>query len=328
MAKSLRRVAIAAPVVALLAAGGAFAWLWAAHGVYGVNVVLRRGGSYWTTMAPDDARLPASMRLALRDPPPESRAGAADWVEVEPGFEVAEMAVTAEGAEVDRLLLNRIDPRRFRFVVRSAPDADRDLDGWEQALPDEVLIVNGSYFDKRGRPDTPVVTERVAGGPVAYEARGGAFVEDGTGAALLDLKGRDWRRELAGAQDAMVSYPMLIGADGAARTGRESRWLSNRTFLGQDGAGRVVVGTTREAFFSLARLAAFLKAAPLDLRLALNLDGGPVACQSVRLRGFERKFYAEWESQFRDGRVELLRSLRPTHWAMPLVLTVRRRETR
>jgi hypothetical protein len=86
------------------------------------------------------------------------------------------------------------------------------------------------------------------------------------------------------------------------------------------------VGTTKEAFFSLTRLALFLKSAPLDLRLALNLDGGPVACRSVRLNGVKQKFYAEWESQFHDGRVSLLRSFIPdAAWGLPMVLTVERR---
>jgi hypothetical protein len=39
----------------------------------------------------------------------------------------------------------------------------------------------------------------------------------------------------------------------------------------------VIFGTTADAFFSFDRLAAFLRAAPLDIRIALNLDGGPVA---------------------------------------------------
>jgi hypothetical protein len=84
-------------------------------------------------------------------------------------------------------------------------------------------------------------------------------------------------------------YPMLIGVDGRPRTAPESRRLSNRTFLRQDSRGRIVVGTTRDAFFSLARLGPFLKAAPLDLRLALNPDGGAIARQSVRLKGSRGK---------------------------------------
>jgi hypothetical protein len=243
---------------------------------------------------------------------------------VEPGFEVAEMPVLADGRDVDRILLNRIDPGKFRFIVRNA--IGLDIDQWEKALPDDVLIVNGSYYDLKGRPDTPIVTEGVPAGPSDYDAKAGAFVDADGNARIVDLVGTAWKPSLSGSMNAMVSYPMLIGADGRPRSGAESRWLSNRTFMGQDDRGRIIVGTTKDAFFSLARLGPFLKESPLNLRLALNLDGGPIACQSVRLNGFTRKFYAEWESEYRDGQAQLLTPLiANTHWAMPMVLTVERR---
>jgi len=305
---------------------GACAWLWFVHGAYGFHVVLRRGGSFWVTMKRDDPRLSPAMRLALQDLPPPVEAGRVVWKEAEPGFEVAEMPVLAQGVEVDRILLARFDSGKFRFVARNAPHGDRDIDQWRKAVPEAVLIVNGSYYDAKGFPDTPVISEGVAAGPKDYDAQGGAFVDEGGSARLVDLAGKNWKAELAGSQNAMVSYPMLIGADGRPRTGVDSGWLSNRTFLGLDSTGRIIVGTTKDAFFSLARLANFLKAAPLDLRLALNLDGGPIACRSWRVNGAEQTFYAEWESQSRDGRVSLLRSVFPTvSWAMPMALTVERR---
>ncbi len=291
MAAYLRPATLALAVAAALVAC-ALAWLWIAHGSYGFGVLFRRGGTYWITVDPGSARLSPSMRLALHEPPPQAEAGTFTWSEAEPGFETAEMPVFAGGTEVDRIILARVDPRQFRFVVRNAPAGDKSIDQWEQALPDAVLIVNGSYFDARGLPDTPIVSEGISAGPQHYDARGGMFIDDNTSAYLMDLAGKDWKQAMVGARNAMVSYPLLIDADGNARTGPESQWLSNRTFLGQDGAGRILIGTTKEAFFSLRRLAAFLKTVPLDLRLALNLDGGPVACRSMRLNGKAQNFYA------------------------------------
>ena len=118
----------------------------------------------------------------------------------------------------------------------------------------------------------------------------------------------------------------LLGADGGSRAER-SRWLANRSFVAQDAAGRIMVGTTQEAFFSLDRLADFLRAAPLGLTLALNLDGGPVACQGVALGGFQRRFCGRWELADHDGRTELL----TYSWGdignvgLPVVLAVVRR---
>jgi hypothetical protein len=79
--------------------------------------------------------------------------------------------------------------------------------------------------------------------------------------------------------------------------------------------------TTAEAFFSLDRLAKFLRDAPLDLKRALNLDGGPVACQAIALNGFERRLYGSWELQAEGDVVHLLTWPYGTV-AMPIVLAV------
>ncbi|MBB2754664.1 UNVERIFIED_ORG: hypothetical protein GGI57_005400 [Rhizobium aethiopicum] len=106
----------------------------------------------------------------------------------------------------------------------------------------------------------------------------------------------------------------------------KSRWLANRTFVAKDDRGHIVIGTTKEAFFSLDRLAEFLKTSPLNLKVALNLDGGPVACRSVRLNGYRQKFYARWESQADGNNISLLRwPISEANWAMPMVLTVERK---
>lgn len=308
----------------LAVAGAAGFWCWS--GAYGVNVLTRNGGTYWTEMAADDARLPPAMRFALTNPAPKAVPGPLVWHQGAPGFEVADLTVMVAGRQVDTLLLNRIDPARYRFVVRNAPRGDKGLDEWERDLPQAALIVNGSYFDVAGRPDTPFVSEGVAMGPAHYDARAGAFVaSDGT-ADIRDLSKEDWRHAFAGARNAMVSYPLLIGADGRSHVAIKSRWLANRSFVGRDARGRIVIGSTREAFFPLDRLADFLLAAPIGLKVAVNLDGGPVACQSVRLKGFSRRFYARWEAQVSGDKVNLLRWPRTgTSVAMPIVLTVERR---
>ena len=314
---------LGAAAVAVIAAA---AWIWSQNGAYGVNVILRRGGTIWTTVKPDDSRLSPSMRLAMRQPVPEVQPGPVLWRSLAPGFDVADLSVLSNGREVDRILLNRIDPKRFRFIAHNAPAGDKGIDQWERALPHAVLIVNGSFYGKTGLPDTPFLSNGVRAGPTVYDARAGAFVAGDGFATVKDLTHQDWQTAFAGADNAMVSYPLLIGDDGQTHVATKSRWLANRTFVGRDSHGLIIVGTTREAFFSLDRLADFLKRAPLDLGATLNLDGGPIACQSVRLDGFHRKFYAKWEAQVDGDKVRLLTwPLADRTWAMPMVLTVERR---
>ena len=276
-------------------------------------------GSGRPEMASDDFRISPVMRLALHEPVPEVTPGLLAWRTLAPGYEVAELPVMMGSREVDRFELNRIDTQRYRFSVQTQAAQKWTIDDWEHHLPTAALIVNGSFFGPNRGPDTPVLSNALLMGPRPYDAKAGAFVA-GSKTGVVDLTtGSDWTKVFAGTHDAMVAYPLLIGEDGQTHVTRKSRWLANRTFVGEDRAGHIIVGSTREAFFSLDREAAFLKAAPLDLKTALNLDGGPVACQSVRVGGFHRRHVARWEAQVNGNRVRLLNQ---AVWQsdMPIVL--------
>src|SRR5262249_39757375 len=151
------RLLVRLVATALVLIIAALASLYAVAGTYGLNVFFRRGVWIGVSVAPDDARLSAAMRMALRDPIGAVTARPLAWRTFSPGFDVAELAVLADGNEVDRIMLARIDPAHFRFVVRNAPAGDRDLDGWMRALG-AALVINGSYFSRDGTPDTPVVS--------------------------------------------------------------------------------------------------------------------------------------------------------------------------
>ena len=313
-------VRLVATIVVLAIA--ALASLYAVAGTYGFNVFFRRGVWIGVSVTPDDARLSAAMRLALRDPSGAVTAGPLAWRAIAPGFEVAELAVMAEGNEVDRVMLARIDPTHFRFAVRNARAGNRDLDGWMRALG-AALVINGSYFSRDGTPDTPIVSAGVPLGPRHYVANHGAFVASSRAVGVRDFASLDWHIALRGADDAMVSYPLLVARDGSSRVKADARWLANRSFVGEDADGRIILGTTTDAFFSLERLAKFLHDAPLDLAVALNLDGGPVACQGIALNGYRRGACGRWELSARDGRPRLLTPVFGTmRWNLPIVLAV------
>jgi hypothetical protein len=266
------------------------------------------------------------MRLALLLPPPLAKAGPLVWQSLQEGLEVSELSVLVEDREVDRILLTRLSPANFRFEVLNEPAGDIDVDDWMQRTG-ATLTVNGSYYSRYGLPDTPVLSNGQPLGPKDYDARHGAFVTDGSKTAIRDLKGESWRSAFSGAANAFVNYPLLVDANGNSRALKsDRRWLANRSFVAQDGDGRIVIGTTMEAFFSLDRLAEFLASAPLDLRLVLNLDGGPPACQAVAASGFKRSFCGRWETQTRGDEIRLLGHLvGQRRWALPMVLIARAR---
>ena len=301
-------------IAALLTLGG----VWAYAGTFGIHVLLRHGGTWWVPVSSDSASLSPAMRLAL-GPAPVATPGEVTWRSLADGFEVADLAALVDGQAVDHVLLARIDPTRFRFEVLNSSDGDKDLDQWMSQLG-AALVVNGSFYAQNGAPDTPFLSNRGMLGPRDYDAKAGAFVAGANFAGIRDLAQTDWQMAFQGADNAMVSYPLLV-ADGTTRILRSSRWLANRSFVGQDAAGKIIIGTTTDAFFSLDRFARFLLNAPLGLTLALNLDGGPVASQGVSLNGFERRTYGRWEAQVDDKRVSLLTWPYGTV-AMPIVLAV------
>src|SRR3954462_13452768 len=104
--------------------------LWFYAGGYGFSVLLRHGGFFWTSVKPDSPQLSPSMRLALGAAPPIASPGAFQWQTIAEGFETADLPVLADGQTVDHLMLARIDPKRFHFVVRTAPGGSKGLDRW------------------------------------------------------------------------------------------------------------------------------------------------------------------------------------------------------
>jgi len=313
------------PAALLLAAAIAVLGVYLHSGARGITVLMRLDWTAWANVRPDDPRLSASMRLALTVPPAPARAGPFEWQQIDQGFDVAELPVLAAGTEVDRILLARVDPARFRLVVRSAPSGDRRLGDWMREL-EAALVINGSYFLKNGTPETPVVSAGARLGPGRYDATHGAFVSSARFVGIHDLANADWRALLHGADDAVVSYPLLVSPDGSTRVKANPQWLANRSFIAADASGRIVLGTTTDAFFSLGRLAAFLREAPLELTIALNLDGGPVACQGIALNRFRREFCGQWELATKDGQLRLLtRALGARRTGLPIALAVLRK---
>src|SRR5262245_53309699 len=271
--RTLRAALISSAVLATIAALPVVA-VFIHSGWYGLNF-FKHGAMIWVAIAPDDTRLSKPIRLALAHEPPIAIPGAFSWERRADGFDTAELPALVKGEEVDRILLARLDPEKYRFQVHNRPAGDRDLGGWMQALH-ATLVVNGSYFGRRGTPATPLVSRGFASSPPDYRATHGAFVVSDDLVGLRDLQHENWKDLFKAARYGLVSYPLLVGP---GRHGIKSspHWLANRTFIGQDSEGFIILGTTKEAFFSLERLALFLKEAPLDLVLALNLDGGPVA---------------------------------------------------
>ncbi|PWT91632.1 MAG: hypothetical protein C5B56_03550 [Proteobacteria bacterium] len=291
---------------------------------YAFNMLLRHGPFYWASIERDDPRLSPAIRLALGQAHWKAVPGRFEWREIDRGFAVAELPVLVNDQEIDRMLLARIGPADFRFIVRNSP-AGNDVDEWMQQLG-AVLVVNGSYFVPDGTPATPIMSSGTMLGPANYNAKHGAFIAASGFAAVRDLSKQHWRDAVDGASDAMVSYPLLVTKDGTSRVTADRDWLANRSFVGQDVSGQIIIGTTADALFSLDRLAEFLQHAPLNLTIALNLDGGGVACQGIAVKDYRRSFCGKWELNTRGGGLKAFTwTYGDRPWALPIALAAVRK---
>jgi len=245
------------------------------------------------------------------------------WTKAQDGFDIAWLDVKVGDDVIDGIALARIDPSQHRFAVLQEPSGKKHLEDWMRDTGAE-LIVNASYYDRKGAPATPVVNQGIVSGPLDYQSQHGAFVIKARRGDIRDLRIDQWRDLFEHAEAGLVSYPLLVAPGGVKRTAA-SQWLANRSFIGVDNQGRVLIGTTQSAFFSLDRLAEFLKIVIPDLKAALNLDGGPVASQAIELGDVRRTIHGRWELQGQNGKGRLLPISVFMTAPMPVVIAVFKR---
>lgn len=250
-----------------------------------------------------------------------ARSGRVKWRTISPGLEVAELNALVRGTIVDRIHLVRMDPDYFDFKTHVDANAYRDVDEWIDFTGAQV-VTNGSYYDLSANPVAPIKSSGRLLGPSRYEADHGAFIVQDGKVWIQDLAGKSWEGEFAKAQEALVSYPLLLNESGESRAGGHDSWLANRTFIAQDIDDRIIFGTSARAFFSLRALAQFLKDSPLNLKIALNLDGGPVSSQAIRSGFYSKSIYGSWEIAGEPAEPTILTpGYKAKKWALPIVIS-------
>lgn len=253
------------------------------------------------------------------------------WEPVQAGLEFALAPVYFRGRYMDRMVLVRADPERFRVSVHFSPEA-RSIGEWQKQLGAPVVINSSFYQNDPIAPSTPILSGGKALGPANYRSSHGAFLAEPEKAGLKRFVLRDFNREKvdlenSGYTQAVVSYPMLIDGSGKVRAAPNPRWRADRSFISSDKQGRIVLGTTEGGFFSLNRLGRFLKAAEgLDLERALNLDGGPPACLCVKSKNLEYLALGRYESNDSAGREIFFWGAFEVVWPLPGIIALFPRE--
>jgi hypothetical protein len=220
--------------------------------------------------------------------------GTAHWRTLRPGVEFTTIAgepYCRLGSSTVAVL--RLDPARVRlharYYDRMHPPRLLSILEW-QHLTGALAVFNAGQF----YPDFRYMGVLVCGGDTVSARPHGEFraaLAAAAGrAAVLDLE----RAPLAGQRgwsDLAQSF-MLFDRAGGARVRRSGR-IANRTVVGQDESGRIVVCVS-EGAYTLADFATLLMNSQLKLTHAMSMDGGLESNLVVLAPGLRYASFGDW----------------------------------
>ena len=228
-------------------------------------------------------------------------ASAVHWRDLAPGLEFA----TIRGEPYCRsgstaIAVLRLDPERVRLRVHHFSQAGgRPLDVVEwQRFTGALAVFNAGQF----YPDWQYMGLLASGGRwlsrrphPGYQA---ALVADrrgpGLGARVLDLSGYSKDPDSLGWNEVAQSF-MLFDSTGELRV-RKSDRVANRTIVGEDRHHHILV-IVSEGAYSLSDIAYVLQHSPLQLKLAMSMDGGRES-ELVVVRGaFRYASFGAWTGE-------------------------------
>ena len=246
---------------------------------------------------------------------PAVQSPALPWQELAPGLAFYRWPVKSGDQHLDTIVLLRIKPEQWSFKVfyNSTP---KTLQEWQQ-ITGAPIICNGGFFQENFRPAGRILVGGVSHGPWRNKSMKGMFLaepkkgfEHLPKARLIDLREEGVEETIAQYEQGIQSFPVLLDPKGQVRV-NPSSFQANRTVIGQDHQGNILILTTEKPFFTLYDLGNYLKKMPLGLTFALNLDGGYRTQLSIVLKNFRYTQSGQGETQeaarffFSEGAVKL-----------------------
>lgn len=224
------------------------------------------------------------------------------WRTLRPGVEFA----TIRGEPYCRrgsaqIALLRLDPARVRLRIHHfRADGFREppnIVEWWRRTSALAVFNAGQYY-----PDWSYMGLLVARGRALSSRlhRGfkAALVADpddgGRDARVIDLDAHPLDPRSPGWREIAQSF-MLFDSSGTIRV-RHSNNVANRTAVGEDRDGRLLVATS-EGGYTLWDFAKVLEERPLGLKHAMSMDGGAEAELAVAARGFRYASFGHWDAE-------------------------------
>ena len=222
------------------------------------------------------------------------------WQRLSPGAEFA--IVNGEPwcrRGPSRVAVVRVDPTRVRLRLhhfRQLPAAQPlPIAEWQRATGALAVFNAGQFYEDWSYMGLLVSGGQVISGTTHPGFRAALVAEPRRGprtAHVLDLDREPLRPDSLPWNEVAQSF-MLFDRDGAVRVRRSDR-VANRTVVGEDRRGRILV-LTSEGGYTLHDFADLLRTAPLGLVQAMSMDGGAEAQLCVRAGSFRYASFGRWQ---------------------------------
>ncbi|MFK7803733.1 MAG: phosphodiester glycosidase family protein [Anaerolineae bacterium] len=214
--------------------------------------------------------------------PTEINAGPSDtgWITVQAGLETRDLPLLdpETGVVRERLTIIRLDPAQFRFDVGYTPGNPKTIDAWQRDSG-ALLVLNAGYFTAEYAATGLTIAQGDSSGSSYGPFAGMVTINGDAPAPNLDVR---WLRQTpySTAENlwgAFQAFPILVHSGGTAAfpASSDNGDQAQRTVIGKDKSGRVLILVTRRSWFTLSEMSSWLAQSDLDLQIAVNLDGGP-----------------------------------------------------
>jgi hypothetical protein len=231
--------------------------------------------------------------------------GAPHWRTLKPGLEFATMSgtpVCRQGSPEIALL--RIDPAqaivRVHHYTLEAVDTPPDIVEWLRLTGAHAVFNAGQFYPDWSYMGILVSNGHVVSGRPHRDFKAALVAAPAKGppaARVLDLDGAPLDPRAPGWREVAQSF-MLFDSTGKIRV-RSSDRVANRTGVGEDHHGRLIVVTT-EGGYTLSDFARLIRHAPLQLKHAMSMDGGYEAELCVEAGGFRYASFGPWKKKTRE----------------------------
>lgn len=194
------------------------------------------------------------------------------WTTTQAGVEIRREQWKGASGNTDTVTITRFDPKKVKISIGYQPGDPQPLKTWMKQS-NAIAVINGGFFNDQNIATALLISNGQSYG-ASYEDCCGMFSVDNQGQiAIQALANQPYDPNTQQLEQAIQCQPMLI-ENGKRTQFQENAASSPRSIIAMDTQGRLLFIVSPSAAFTLDETADLLQQSDLQLKTALNLDGG------------------------------------------------------